>query len=419
LTLAYTNYSYQTEFQQNGTNLRREYIFRSEIKDLISKAEIEYTPSPKHTIRIGKNNTYHYYSPGTTRFIQKDISNTDSTTGAATINALEGALYIEDKIIINKRISGNIGTHFSYFAVNNQWFKSLQPRASMNITLPESFAIKSSFSTMQQYVHLLSNSGTGIPTDLWVPSTAVIPPSLSSQITLGLVKTLGEANYEISIEGYRKKMKGLIDFKEGVSMVNLSSEWQNKVEVGGTGLSYGVEFLVNKKTGRNRGWIAYTLSRSTRHFPNINNNEPYLFRYDRRHDLSIAWILHLNQNISFSSTWIYASGTPITLATGKGSMIDRSNLPLGEDYFFYFYDSHIYEGRNKFKMRDYHRLDIGVNFRKTKKRGERNWNLSVFNVYNRQNPFFYYYKYEGGRNVLYQQSYFSFIPSVSYSYKFK
>ncbi|MBA3900548.1 MAG: hypothetical protein H0X62_10115 [Bacteroidetes bacterium] len=220
-------------------------------------------------------------------------------------------------------------------------------------------------------------------------------------------------------------MSNMIDYKEGVAMpvvvVSDSENWQDKVEIGGKGISKGIEFLLNKKEGKNTGWISYTLSKTTRQFENINSGLPYYYRYDRRHDFSFVWFKKIRENIDFSLTWIFSTGNAITLATSKHLIIGESIQTIEDNNRTELYDGHVYDGgRNNFRMRSYHRMDAGFNIRKDKKWGERTWNISNYNLYNRQNPYFYFYStgYDGNTKLL-QQSFFPFIPSVTYSFKIK
>jgi len=195
-----------------------------------------------------------------------------------------------------------------------------------------------------------------------------------------------------------------------------------------------MEIFIQKTTGRSTGWIGYTLAKSTRKFENQNGGHAYPFKYDRRHDLSIVYTYKLNDKIDFSATWVYGTGNAITLATGHYLTIDDNDYleHIDETNYtgpFKLYEAYIYGGKNSFRMRDYHRLDVGINFRKIKKTGERIWNISIYNVYNRKNPYYYYWdvEYQNDHSTghltasapkLYQVSLFPIIPSISYSFVF-
>jgi hypothetical protein len=286
--------------------------------------------------------------------------------------------------------------------------------------------LKVSYSSMNQYIHLLTGSGPNMQNDIWVPVTDAIPPSFSRQYAIGFEKTFKNGMYEVSLEGYHKTMNNLITYKDGVAILSSASEWQTQVESDGKGKSYGLEFLLQKTKGFATGWIAYTFSKVTRQFENKNYGRPYPFKYDRTHDVSIVYLQKIKSNIQFSATWVYGTGNPYTLAAGKYKMISG----VDDDLKTYLTYGQVYNDLNSYRMRAYHKLDVGLNFYKTVKRGERTWSINIYNLYNRQNPYYYFldtsYQFdqkgriipEGTKTVLKQQSYFPIIPSISYSLKF-
>ena len=265
--------------------------------------------------------------------------------------------------------------------------------------------------------------------DIWVPVTDQIAPSKSKQYAVGIEKSFGNGSFDVSLEGYYKTLHNLITYKEGVSLLASSIDWQSQVETNGTGKSYGIEFLLQKKAGPVTGWIAYTYSKTTRKFENINYGRAFPFKYDRNHDISIVYLQRIKSNIQLSATWVYGTGNPFTLATGRYRMItspddDLDILGTSEGY------GQIYGDLNSYRMRAYHKLDVGINFYKEVRWGERALSFNVYNLYNRQNPYYYFLdvtaQYDsnnqeipGSRKyVLKQQSYFPIIPSISYSIKF-
>src|SRR5688572_7470479 len=214
-------------------------------------------------------------------------------------------------------------------------------------------------------------------------------------------------------------MRGLIEYKEGYNFFGSTADWQDNVEIGGKGWSYGGEFLLQKKTGRLNGWIGYTLAWSERQFPgtNINLGNKYPYRYDRRHDIGIALTYQLKENVSLAGSWVYGTGNAITLATGRYPVMDDN--PTSGFSFGNGQQIEVYNGRNGFRMRSYHRMDLGINFTKEKKWGTRTWNVSVFNAYSRKNPFYYYYGYDlSGNRRLKQLSLFPIIPAITYNFTF-
>jgi hypothetical protein len=264
---------------------------------------------------------------------------------------------------------------------------------------------------MAQFVHLLTNAGMGLPTDLWVPSTENIGPQQSWQTSLGYYKSIS-GGFEFSVEGYYKDMEGLLEYKDGVTYLDIDGNWEDKVEVG-RGRSYGMEFFLQKKTGKTTGWIGYTLSRSERQFEQFNDNEWFPFRYDRTHDISLTVSHQFTDRIHFSGTWVYGSGNAITIPTH----IYQTPPPNPNGVPGYL---HHHAARNNYRMNAYHRLDLGVSFIKPTRWGQRVWNVSVYNAYNRLNPFYVDIRrnYAEHRNMFVQHTLFPALPSVSYGFKF-
>lgn len=341
----------------------------------------------------------------------------DTTFGNTNINAHEWAVFAEDDWQVTTRLKINAGLHFSGFMVSDSTYTSLQPRISARYMVSELLSVKAAYSHMSQYIHLLSNTSIGLPTDLWVPVTDRIKPQKSIQYAAGVVYEPDDS-WEISLEGYYKTMENLIEYKEGASFFSLQDDWQDKVEIG-RGLSYGLEMLARKQFGKTSGWIGYTLSWSKRKFENISFGEWFPYRYDRRHDLSIVLNQKINDRIDLGMTWVYGTGNAVTLALEKYASI--SSFWYG---YQYFNGLEYFERRNSYRMPAYHRLDIGINFRKETKWGERTWSFGAYNVYNRKNPFYLTFDQEYGANgtvetVLKQYSLFPIIPSISYSFKLK
>jgi hypothetical protein len=257
---------------------------------------------------------------------------------------------------------------------------------------------------------LLTNAGLGLPTDLWVPTTPTIGPERSYLSSAGFAYNLN-ATYEVSVEGYYKKMTGLIEYKEGASYIDIEKDWQTKVETG-DGESHGAEFFVQKKTGKTSGWLGYTLSWTNRTFANINEGKTFPYKYDRRHDIEIAIAHEINENKEISLTWVYGTGTAISLAntTYAGPPPTEYSGPAEVQY---------YKGRNNYRMRAYHRLDLSYTIRKKTKWGERSWTFALYNVYSRRNPFFMDIGYDKqGHKKFIQYSLFPLIPSFALHFKF-
>ncbi|HBB91571.1 MAG TPA: TonB-dependent receptor [Bacteroidales bacterium] len=424
-TITYSKYNFLTTMleqdEENGALAHKyEFGYNSGINDWAGKIDFDYLPDPNHSIRFGTNYIYHTFKPGVTVFSLEEQGMgqaIDTTFGNKEIYAHEWAVYAEDDWSVSTRLKANIGLHFSGFNVKDSTYTSLQPRVSIRYLLSEKLSVKAAFTRMSQYIHLLTNSTIGLPTDLWLPVTDTIKPQNATQYALGFAYEPAE-DIEISVEGYYKSMQNLLEYKEGASFFSLEDDWQNKVEMG-EGRAFGFEILARKEFGKTSGWIGYTLSWSERRFENISFGEWFPYRYDRRHDISIVFNQKINDHIDIGLTWVYGTGNAVTLPLEKYASLQNFWYNTG-----YFNSIEYFAGRNSYRMPAYHRLDIGINFKKETKWGERTWSLGAYNVYNRKNPFFLMFDKEYVENgpskpVLKQYSLFPVIPSVSYSFRIK
>jgi len=422
-TLTYSKYKFYTGYgstelqtENNKTNeTKYSFGYDSGIEDLTGKIDFNFIPAPAHNIKFGFGDIYHTFNPGINVYKQTSdnaMANIDTSFGANKIYAHEYFAYIEDDIRIGGRVKANIGLRFSGFLVNNTNYNTLEPRLAIRFLANEKLSFKAAYSKMNQYILLLTNSGIGLPTDLWLPVTDKIKPMNSTQYAIGSVYKLS-STYNITIEGFYKEMNNLIEYKEGASFFDSETDWQNKVEVG-KGWAYGGEFLLEKKKGKTTGWIGYTLSWSERQFENIGFGKVFPYRYDRRHDLSIVIMHKFNDKIDIGVTWVYGTGNAVTLAVEKY----QSYFGLSQTYNNTEPIRH-YDNRNGFRMPAYHRLDIGVNLHKDTKWGHRIWSIGIYNVYNHKNPFFLEFGYDkNNHKVLKQYSLFPIIPSIRYSFSF-
>lgn len=416
VTATYSRYNfeiYQSEEERQTTPNTEETFYSgnryySGIRDWAAKIDFDYLPHPDHFIRFGANNIWHTFSPGVYNY--QSTQQSDTTVGAKITKAYEASVYIEDDWKLSERLKLNLGVHASTFSVENKWYYSVQPRVSSRFLITDDLSLKASYSSMTQFMHLLSNAGIGLPTDLWVSSTARIKPQQANQLAVGLAKTY-KLNYEISLEGYYKKMSNLIEYKDGASFINVEGDWQDKVVTNGQGKSYGVELLLQKKTGIITGWLGYTLSKTTRQFDELNFGKEYPYKYDRRHDISLAVTHAWNKRRDFSLVWVYGSGNSITLpiTTYKGAITNAVLRYYGE--------------RNSYRMDSYHRLDLSYSWWRDTKWGQSKWTIAVYNVYNHRNPFYVdltrSYSFPPPTKYKFvQYSLFPIIPSITYSFKF-
>ncbi len=387
------------------------FAYESGIRDYSLRTDFDFFLNPNHLIRFGGYLTHHKFSPGNT-LLQYDLPSLvlDTSIGNPTIFSTEAAAYLEDEVRVSSRIKLNIGLHLSGLKVRDKFFPSLQPRFSGRYLLPNEWALKASYSGMQQYIHLLSNSGVGLPLDLWVPATDRVPPQFAHQGAVGVARTFSEIGVDVSVEAYYKSLTNVVEYLPGASFFDLEGDWENLV-TSGRGESYGVEFLVQKKTGRLSGWVGYTLSRSNRQFEDLNRGEVFPYKYDRRHDLSIVSSYEINDRIDLSATFVYGTGNTATVPVG---LIWAQNISL-TDQFSRLFLTNEFGPRNGFRLRPYHRVDLGANFHKQKKRVSRTWTVSIYNLYNRQNPYFVYFaEMSSGSPEFRQVSLFPIIPSFSW-----
>lgn len=424
VTGTYSKYQFDVGFDEQTTitnpdSTREErffYQYLSGIQDLSAKVDFDYHPHSNHSIKFGAGNTYHTFTPGVNQFQLSEIGgeNLDTTFGSSTQYAHEQALYFEDDWKINNRLKVNAGLHFSGFYVNEKWYTSVQPRVSARFFLDDKSSVKASYARMTQFLHLLTNPSIGLPTDLWVPATGRVAPQESQQVALGYARSLPEG-FQITVEGYYKDMRNLIDYREGTSFLGTAEDWQDKVVVG-RGNSYGMEVLLERKFGKTSGWIGYTLSWTNRQFDDLNFGNWFPYRYDRRHDISVAITHKFNDRVDVGLVWVYGTGNAVTL--GQERYRGLGNLFGGNNFGQFNEIEHIGE-RNNYRMRAYHRLDLGVNLHKKRKHHEGTWSFGLYNAYSRQNPFYLYFSYDRQNNrKLYQISLFPIIPSVSYAFKF-
>ena len=442
-TLTYSKYSFHTDFgvsEQRNTsigdeNFNIDYGYLSGIEDLGGRIDFDYAPSPNHDIKFGTSYTYHHFFPGESNLnfsidyptldtLNQDVNLDTVINFSGNTNVHEMFFYLEDNVKITNRLKANIGLHIGYYSIANNTSTdndkigdknnfSFQPRVSARYLLNEDWSIKASYAKMQQNIHLLSNSSVGFPSDIWVPAIDSVPSQTSQQWAGSVATQLYNGEYELSLEGYYKTMNDLITYKAGYSNLESTEAWENAVETGGEGKSYGAELFLQKKKGKTTGWIGYTLSWSNRRFDNINFGEWYPYKYDRRHDFSLVISHKFNEEWDIGATLVYGTGNAITFPQGVylGMMQefeDKVTTELVESY----------GSRNSTRLPSYHRLDFAINKHRRKENWKSTWTLGAYNLYNRKNPFFAYLAYQDDQRVAKQVSLFPIIPSISYRIQF-
>ncbi len=428
-TLVYNDYDFALGASQNNFN----FSLNSGIRDYSFKSDLDHYLNTSHKLKYGVQYTYHRFSPSVVSGAQDSI--VFNPNNSSLKYALESALYVQDDWDISEKFKINYGLRWSGFQqigplttytsdVNGnrldsiqynkgdpiKFYHGIEPRATVRYTLDEETSLKASLTRNRQYIHLVSNSGTTLPTDVWVPSTFRVKPQLSWQYSAGVFKNFNDNMFETSVEIYYKSMQNQIEYKEGYTP---SIKDPEEEFVFGKGWSYGAEFFVNKAKGRLTGWIGYTLAWSWRKFADLNNGNKYPAKFDRRHDLSVVGIYELNPKWKLSAVFVYATG-------------NATSLPEK----FYLVEGVLtqqFSSINQYRLAAYHRLDLSATYTpvpKKEKKVKSSWSFSVYNTYSRQNPYFLYFDQSGSAFAgtlsvqAKQVSLFPVLPSVTYNFKF-
>ncbi|MBB3188046.1 TonB-dependent receptor [Microbacter margulisiae] len=419
--LIFSNYDYKINLDNGEDN-----NIISRIQDYNFKQDYQYYISERSTLRFGIQSTYHNIVPGiitsTAQSCMQNLSNK---------HALESALYFSHKYTFNQNISIEYGIRasvFNLFGPGNFYsydtngnitdticynsaqivksYFNIEPRATLNYIISKSSSMKAAYARNTQNLHLLSNSTSSDPIDLWIPSSNNVKPEISDQVSLGYYHNMQQNQYEFSAEVYYKKLQNQIDYRDGAQL-NFNENVESQL-LYGKGRAYGLEIFLKKRTGKFNGWISYTLSRSENKFDAINNGRYFPTTQDRTHNINIVGIYNLNKKWTLSATWIYETGNAVTFPSGK-YQIDAATM---------FY----YSNRNANRMPAYSRLDLGATWiaKKTNK-FQSSWTFSIYNAYGRNNPYIIRFendKTDPTKTDAVQTTLFKFVPSVSYNFRF-
>lgn len=416
---------YSDSFRENETN--------TGITDFGLRTSFDYLPASAHHIRFGGDYLVHRFHPEYNRSVAYEKNEETSVEiGQEFANDLlwghEAGVYAEDDWTLSSAVRLNAGLRFSLFNVQGKTYTGLEPRVSLRWLLDDNLSFKASYSRMNQYVHLISNSFISLPTDAWMPVTRKLKPLISDQVSAGFYYNLNK-EYNFSVEGYYKTLDNLLEYRDGHTFTPSFVNWEDKLTAG-EGRSYGAEFMVRKETGRTTGWVGYGLSWSDRQFDELNQGARYPARFDNRHKLNIVVMHKISPKVELSAAWSYASGNHVTLSlenyyeNGTGSPTNNDNRYMGASESIDYY-----EGRNNYQLPAYHRLDLGIKIYRPKKKGRMGiWTVSIYNVYSRMNPFMIYKSDKTipdpgspyGKNVPVFKTIgiMPIIPSISYTYKF-
>ena len=318
ITAAFSQYRFNTKLTDSDSTSQSAIVYYSGITDGVLKADIDFNISPKNNMKFGAMYILHRFMPEVIAARGEHVTDGDISLYNKPIVNNEIAAYIEDNVTLNNWLKLNGGLRYSAFAVPNKFYHSLQPRLSARALITDNISVKLGYSYMSQYIHLLTNSALNMPNDLWVPSTENIAPQKTHQVALGAFYNLLNI-LDFSIEGYYKTMDNTIEYKDGASFFGVSTDWQDKVNMG-MGWAYGIELMVQKNVGKLTGWIGYTWAKSMRKFDRygqeINFGNPFPAKFDRRHDIKITIAYKASEKIDFAASWLFASGNATTLAAG-------------------------------------------------------------------------------------------------------
>ncbi len=423
-SVIYSSYDYLIKVEQQNLNISLE----SGINDWNVKQDFTYFFNTNNTVKFGFNIIHHTFMPGE-RLAEGTSSIPDIILEKK--RGYESAVYVSNNQKIGTRLKLTYGFRVSLYnsmgpgtvyqynsdgdvigeteyqsgALIKTYFEP-EPRLSVSYMLNETSSVKASYQRMAQNVHLLSTSTSDSPTDVWVPSSSIIKPETSNQVSLGYFRNFKNNTFESYVEIYYKTMHHQIDFKDGANIF-LNPHIEADITFG-DGRSYGMEVFVKKRLGKFTGWVGYTLSKTERQFDEINHGNWYPARQDRTHDVSVVAMYQLNKRISFSTNWIYYTGDAVTMPSGS-YVVNGNIVPL-------------YTERNGYRMPDYHRLDVGMTFvSKETKKLKSSWNFSFYNVYARENAYSIYFQEnpdKPGTMQAVKLYLFSIVPSITWNFKF-
>nr|WP_321485240.1 TonB-dependent receptor [uncultured Draconibacterium sp.] len=435
ISAIFSNYDYNLGVPgENADN----FDWSSRIKDYNGKADFTWFMNPRNTVKFGVNTIKHEFRPG--KITTKGDNSMFSDMELAHYNAIESAVYLSNEQKISDRFSIQYGVRLSHFQqvgegeVNiyedpenldeneiietisygkndkiGDAFVHLEPRLSMKYTLDRNSSVKGSYNRMVQNLHLISNTQSPTPLDIWLPSSTYIKPLKVDQVSIGYFRNFQQNMWETSVEAYYKDMQNVLDYKEGAELF-LNDAIETEL-LHGSGTSKGLEALVKKSKGKLTGWVGYTWSKTEREIPGINNGNPYPSSYDRTHDLSLVSSYQLNDRWNFAANFVYATGNPTSYPVAK----------------YYVQGNQVYEysARNSNRIPDYNRLDLSFtyDFKKNEnRRFKQSINVSVYNIYGRRNA--YSITPEANEDNPNQTEFIRLsiigapIPSITYNFKF-
>ncbi|MDX9941658.1 MAG: TonB-dependent receptor [Bacteroidales bacterium] len=423
-TLVFSQYRTGYLLRQIDIPSSQEYYFNYQtgIRDYSLKSDFFFNPWPFHTFRFGGVAIAHEFQP---RLFEIRNELVGQYRGEEEKQwSVEAALYAENEFTRNQWMY-NIGFRLSFYNTLKQSRFKPEPRITIGYLYSPLGSVKASYSEMNQHIHLLSNTGGSLPTDIWLPAGPSLLSQSSKQFSLGWNRRLERFDAELTLEGYFKQSDNILTYREGAHFFFIDDQnpsadinWEDNVSQG-ISEAFGIEFLIHKKKGKLNGWFAYTWSEAFFSFNEINNGENYPANFDRRHNLSLTLSYSFSSAFQVSSSWVFMSGHPITLPLHTSQTFRPIGF-LGDQGMEPGFIVDYYTQRNNYLTENYHRLDLSFRFIKNKRFGDRVWEVGVYNAYNRMNPFSYNLITDRntGQRKLRKTTLFPLIPSVTYLFKF-
>ncbi len=427
-SLSYTRYRlkdiYKYTVSDNTEENRTGTKYISSVQDIAFRSAWKYILLRNWTMDYGLQASFLVHEPN------RILSLENKTVKKDQVFAQESAIYLDNTIRLPLNLEARLGLRAVSYNTKNYSVNKLEPRINLDFSITENQLLNVSYMQINQYSHLIFTSETFLNNEVWVPADNAISPARSQQYTVGWKGYFNNDMFQAGIELYYKELSELATYRESYTSLMGDGNWRAKIETGGRGTAYGAEFSLQKKFGKWTGCLNYTYSRAIRQYPNINNGAEYIYEYDRPNCVSIGFSHQINDKLTFSANWVYQTGLPYTPVVGRQYTLDPNTYIDGKPFY---YEAFIYGERNSQRMKDYHRLDLSLQYsRLTKKRKMKSvWSFTVYNVYNRQNPYYYYYnsgstgemfypspQYDYWNVKLYQVSYFPIIPSISYKVYF-
>ncbi len=433
-SLIFSRYNYNLGVPGSGAD---QFDWTSQISDYNFKQDFSWYLNSKNKLTMGFNSIYHHFNPGA---VDANDNSYFTDLTLTNFNALDNSIYVSNEQSIGSRLTLRYGLRYSYFQQIGKGkvrtyldpehpsenevtgtieygpgklvppsYHNLEPRLALKYMLNPESSIKASYNRMAQNLHLISNTNSPTPLDIWLPSSTYIKPLIANQVGLGYFRNFKENMFETSAEVYYKKMENVIDYIDGAELFlkeNLETELLH-----GSGYAYGLELYAKKQEGRLTGWVSYTLSKSMREIPGINEGKAYPSSYDRTHVASVVTNYDLSKRWNLSATWVFSTGNPTSYPIAKYDVQGNT---------MYYYAS-----RNSNRIPDYHRLDVSLtyDFRKNDHRKfKQSLNFSIYNLYARRNAYSVYFRQNEDNPNVSEATRLSIIgsmiPSITYNFNF-